>query len=451
MERPRAFITPDPPPYIGEEDDALLPTRGFVTDFVESMRGSEVPTLFGMWTALWTLSTASARLVSMDWLPGEQLYPNLYVFLIAPPGRCHKSTSLNYGKKLLSKMPDKFNDGTAKDGFLKYMFDISWMTSKTTPDVVYELLKPKESMIIGSDKQTLAKKGSQLVGCISELATFLNKKKFMSGIVETLTDLYDCRESDMIHTISRGTLELKDIFVTLIGATTPTGMKESLPYEVFGEGFASRTMIVYKERTHRSFPQPVLFKDFPTLDTLADRLTWIMRNKIGTYTLEDDARDWFHEWYKGWKKSLDADEHYNERAAEFRFDVNMLRLGLLISMSRYAEGLIVTKQDLLDAMMILKGTFSGTVKANVEAGIAVNEFNGNYGRVMDFLKKQGKSDRQKLTRNMSSKGIAMTVVKDILSQLLTEGRIKVTSPYSLMKDKVDWTKDEMYQWIQGDQ
>lgn len=448
MTRPIAFETPQPPPYEAEDDDKLLPAKGFITDFVEAMRGAETPTMFCLWTALWTLSAASARLVSMDWLPDEPLFPNLYVFLIAPPGRCHKSTALNFGRKLLLGMPDKFDRGNAEDGFLRYMFDMNWATSKTTPDVIYELLKPKESLIIGTDKQITVKKGSQLTACISELATFLNKKKFMSGIVETLTDLFDSRAQDVIHTIARGTLELKDIFVTIIGATTPTGMKESLPHEVFGEGFASRIMIVYKERTSRSFPEPMIFDGFPTLDTLRDRLAWIMRHKLGSYKLADDARQWYRDWYAEWKHSLDHDENYGERVAEFRFDVNMLRLALLISMSRYDEVCVVEKQDMLDAAEILKGTFKGTVKANVEAGIALSEFNGHYGRVIGFIKKFGSTDRKQLTRNMSQKGIPMQTVKDILGQLLTEGRIRVRDGSKFVTDKISWSKSEIYTWVE---
>jgi hypothetical protein len=449
MSRPEAFVPPKPLPYIVEEDDDLLPSPGFITDFVASMRGSEVPTLFCLWGALWTLSAASSRLVSMKWLPDENLYPNLYVFLIAPPGRCHKSTALGYSKSLLTKMPEKFNLGTAHDGFLRYMFEMNWMTSKTTPDVVYELLKPKESLIVGSDKQITVKKGSQLTGCVSEPATFLNKKKFMSGIVETLTDLFDCRSTDVIHTIGRGTLELNDIYVTLFGATTPTGMKESLPFEVFGEGFASRLTVVYKEMTPRCYPKPMIFEGFPTLDSLRDNLAWIMRHKIGTYEMSPEADAWYYAWYKGWKESLDKDEQRSERANESRFDVNMLRLALLVSMSRYEPELVVTKQDLLEAYALIKGTFRGTEKANVEAGIAVNEFNGNYGRIAEFIKRHGSTDRTQLTRNMSSKGMSMVIVKDVLSQLHTEGRVRILDNGHETKDKVNWTKTETYHWVEG--
>jgi len=446
MNQPVAFEPPSPAPYVPEDDDKLLPSPGFVTDFVASMRGAEVPTLFCMWTALWTLSAASSRLISMDWLPDEPLYPNLYVFLVAPPGRCHKSTGLNYGRKLLTGMPDVFDNGTAMDGFLKYMMDINWMTSKTTPDVVYELLKPKESLIVGIDKQIMVKKGSQLTGCISELATFLNKKKFMSGIVETLTDLYDCRNHDVIHTITRGSLELKDIYVTLIGATTPTGMKESLPFEVFGEGFASRLMVVYKERTSRSFSKPVVFEGFPVLADLRQRLAWILRNKLGTYRLADDAQEWFNDWYTKWKLNLDADERYAERASEFRFDVNMLRLSLLISMSRYDVACVVEKRDLLEAADILKGTLAGSVRANAEAGIARSEFDSHYGRVMDVFKRNVSQNRQQLTRNMSSRGISMSIVRDILTQMHIEGRIIIKGPGGAISDRLMWNKMEIYEW-----
>jgi len=209
-------------------------------------------------------------------------------------------------------------------------------------------------------------------------------------------------------------------------------------------------MIVYKERTNRSFPKPVVFEEFPNLDKLRNNLAWIMRNKTGTYVMTADALEWYEAWYAEWKTSLDAEENYSERVAEFRFDVNMLRLALLISMSRYDDDMQITKQDLLEAADILKGTFKGTVKANVEAGIALNEFNGHYGRVIDFIKKMGTTDRKQLTRNMSSKGIGMQIVKDVLGQLLTEGRISVRDGTMPIKDRIGWTKTEIYSWAEGD-
>lgn len=449
MSMPAAFTPPDPPPYVPETDDQLLPSKGFVTDFVASLRGVETPSLFCAWSALWALSAASARLVSMKWLPESPLFPNLYVFLVAPPGRCHKSTAASYAMSLLTGMAERFSNGTAQDGFLKYMSDFNWMTSKTTPDVMYELLKPKGTVIAGTDKVLNVKKGSQLTGCVSELATFLNKKKFNVGLVDTLTDLFDSKPKDVIHTLGRGTLELEDIYVTLIGATTPTGMKESLPYEAFGEGFVSRTVIVYREKTPREFPEPVFFEGFPTLKDLRDKLAWIMRNKLGEYDLTEGARDWYHAWYKMWRKSLDSDERYSERVAEFRFDVNLLRVALLIAMSRYDSAMFVEKQDLLDAERLLKGTFASTLKANTDAGIAASEFSSDYMRVADYIQRHKKVDRMKMASAMSSKGIAMAAVKQTIDQLMTEGRIAVTHANGKPKESFEWTKTERYVWVEG--
>lgn len=446
MSTPEPFMPPKNPPYAAEKDDELLPSPGFITDFVASLRGVETPTLFCIWAALWGLSAVSCRRVSMNWLPEKPLYPNLYVFLVAPPARCHKSTSSDFILNILTSISNKFDLGTIEDNTLKFLSDFNLATSKTTPDSVYELLKPVKQSISGIDGVKMCEKGSQLTLNISELATFLNKKKFNVGLTDTLTDLFDCKERDIINTIARGTLKLEKVFVTMIGSTTPDGLKESLPYEVFGEGFMSRTIVVYKDKTVRRFPKPVVFEGFPTVGTIRDRLVWIMRNKFGIYTMTKDAEDWYNTWYNSWRDGLDDDEHYNDRAAEFRLDVNLLRVSMLISMSRYDTDLIITKQDILEAHCLLKGTYTTSVIATQEAGLAITEYTAHYSKVREYIRKKGSVDKLKLVRNFSSKGFRLPEVREIMDQLIEEDIVRV-----LVNNKVveafEWTKEETYEYV----
>jgi hypothetical protein len=448
MKRPEAFVPLTPPPYVVEDDDKCIPAPGFISDFVASLRGVETPTLFCVWSALWVLSTLSARLSYLDWLPDSPLWPNLFIFLVAPPGRCHKSTAAVYARKILQSLPEAIIGPTSNDEFLRYMSEYNWATSKTTPDVVYELLKPQEKMLTGTDGTIKADKGSQIAICASELETFINKKKFTTGLVGTLTELYDCDSSIVIHTINRGSLELRDVFITMIGAITTMGMKESLPPEAYGEGFMSRVVVVFKEKTERRFRKPQIFAGFPTVASLRESLAFILRERQGVYRLTTEADAWLEKWYDDWRDYIDDDQgRNNERMGENRFDVNLLRIALLISMSRYENAdRMIEKSDLLQANDLLKLTYHTSNEATTEAGISLEGGNEHYGKVAGYVRKKKKATRQEITSAMSSKRISMTDVKEALMQLHTEERIKVYGADRKAKDKVEWCKNESYEW-----
>ena len=447
---PTPFVPPLPLPYVPEVDDAILPSPGFVTDFVASLRGVETPTLFCVWSALWVLSTLSARLAYLDWLPDSPLFPNLFVFLVAPPGRCHKSTAAVYARKLLQGVSATVKGDTSDDAFLRYMSEYNWATSKTTPDVIYELLKPQKQVLTGSDATINADKGSQIAICASELETFINKKKFTTGLVGTLTELYDCDSEIVIHSIRGGTLELRDVFITMIGAITTTGMKDSLPPEAYGEGFMSRVIVVYKEKTQRRFKKPVVFDGFPTVSDLRERLTFILRNRLGVYTISPEGDKWLSEWYERWRDYIDDDHNRNnEKMGENRYDVNLLRIAMLIAMSRYDNtGRIISKSDLVQANALLRITYHTSTDATTEAGINLEGGNEHYSRVAAYVKRKKRASRKEVTQAMSSKRVSMKDTREALMQMCTEERIKVCDASGKFKTHVEWSPDEVYEWIE---
>lgn len=448
---PQAFIEPSPPPYAYvDSDDVVMPSPGFITDYVASLRGMETPSLFCIWSALWTLSTLSARLSWIDWIPDSPLYPNLYVFLVAPPGRCHKSTAAVFARRRLQNVPQRIQGDRVVDHFHRYMSTYNWATSKTTPDVIYELLKPQKQQLVGCDKTSVADKGSQLAICASELETFINKKKFTVGLIGTLTELYDCDSDIVIHTMQRGELHLKDIYITMIGAITTTGMKDSLPPEAYGEGFMSRVIVVFKEKTSRRFKKPRFFDGYPTLVDLEERLAFLLSNRMGVYTLSPEADAWFERWYDRWRDYIDNDAHRNiEHLGENRFDVNVLRVGLLIAMSRYENASrTIEVEDLKQAERLLSATYHTSNEVSTEAGLTTEGGAEHYPKIVAYMRKKKHATRQQMTSAMSSKGVSMKDTRDALTQLCIEERLQVLNEDNTAKQCVEWSKGESYRWIE---
>ncbi len=443
---PVAFRPPNPPPYVKEPEDSLVPDETWLSDFVESMRGIETPTIFCYWSALWAISAASCRLSYLNWLEEDPLFPNLYVFLVAPPGRCRKSTSILWASKVLRGLHNKFDQNTFDDNFLAYLTKFNWATSKTTPDSIYELLLPQESQIVTPTEMGVGHKGSQLTVAVSELTTFMNRKKFNTGLIETLTELYDCQKEIEIRTLVRGEQKLEDIYITMIAAVTPTGMKKSLPEEAFGEGFMSRVIITSRDKTLRRFERPVRFAGFPTLDTLRERLAYIVRKGRGEYDLSPAAGTWYKAWYNRWRDQLDSDDDYLNRTAEFRMEVIILRIALLIRMSRYGTSKTVEVEDLEYAKRLLETTYSQSKLVTDE--VADSLFSATYRTVAGYIQRKADSgaavERRALIQYMSSKKIPAKEVDSILGQLMEEGHLKpVNGNGSLTKG----TKNESYIWV----
>jgi hypothetical protein len=431
-----AFVRPAGFEYPFEDEDDLVPQGTWIADFVESMRGIETPTLFCLWSALWTLSAATVREVGLAWLEEEPLFPNLYVFIVAPAGRCHKTTAISHAAKVLDKLHHEFPGAqfaatrSADDAFLREMTKFAWVTSRTTAEGFEVLLvtdadNPEGIPIPHSRGIDAVRRGAQMTICAGQLNTFLNKSKYTSNMVDTLTELYDCRAHQNYLTKSGGNRELHDVYVTMIGAITPDEMKESLPDASRGDGFLSRVCVVARESTLRCFRHPMTFEGFPTTGDLARKLAFLLRTKRSTkYRLSLAADEWHDAWYRDWKAKIDADPTYLERTGEQRLDVILLRIALLIRFSRYeSEDRLIEVEDLECALAILTGSFK---EATAQKRVMVSKegFSENYQVITRYIARNaiaGVIERRKVLSYMSQRGVSARDVDTILRQLEEEG------------------------------
>jgi hypothetical protein len=435
-----AFVRPANFAYPFEDEDAFVPEGTWISDFVESMRGIETPTLFCLWGALWALSAATVRKVGLAWLDGEPLYPNLYVFLVSIAGRCHKTTTVRHAFKVLHGLRAEFTPHamtTLEEAELYELVDFNWVTSKTTPESFERILvEDTPRMLRGVEGMAEMRRGAQLTVCAGQLDTFLNKRKYTVGLTETLTQLYDCNDYETLNTKSAGTVELRDVYATLIGAITPDEVKESLPDEAHSDGFMSRVSVVFKNRTLRCFPHPEkTLPGFPTIKDLSRKLAYLLRRgRSIDYVLDAEAAAWYDAWYRRWKHEIDADESYLERTGENRYDVLLLRVALLVRFARYdAEGFIVQKRDLEAAIRILDGTFKESVQT--KQSFSTREgFARHYATLLGYIRRNGETfERRKVIQYMSSKGVASRDVDIVLRQLEEEGVIQCATAKSEKK------------------
>jgi hypothetical protein len=244
-----------------------------------------------------------------------RLYPAICLMLVAPPGRCRKTSAANLGAGIYSK-----SGGTV-------------LAEKPTPEALIDSLKGNANALLYAP----------------ELSFFLGKQKYNEGMVPLLTRLLECPDTLTIKTIGRGETILENVAVSSLVCTTIESIQMSLPADAFGGGFMSRFLFVVQESTDRCFPLPEGL-DKEVRKDLTYRLG-MMRNLKGEFVLTREARIWYEGWYRKRSTAVAPEKSfagYWERKPD-----HILRLASVLRASREDKSFEITEDELKQAGRIL--------------------------------------------------------------------------------------------------
>jgi hypothetical protein len=345
--------------------DALVPrTPGFVSDFVSSLRGNEVPVAFSIWCAVLALSSSLKRETWLDWHP-TPLYPNFYILIIAPAGAAKKGVAIdqmsfvlqsmqeyiqNYNVRVMKDMKI-FEDKITGEGLAKYL---KLYLGKNTG---IPLLGPDGQAILHDGVPVVYKKTAELTLVAEELGTMLSRAQYNQDLVTTLTALYNTKDMGGELTVKRGKVRMPNLFTNFIGGTTPDAFRESIPKSAVNEGFLSRMIICYQKECVQcySVPQALGIRR----EELASRLAWLAENNSGAWTLSPEAFAHYDKWYKGIRYAFNTAQFH--ASAQSRFGIHMLKLAVMLMAQRYVSHLkkvsrVVDLEAVKDAIGLLEAT-----------------------------------------------------------------------------------------------
>lgn len=422
-----------------EEWDDLVPQGGFLADFILMTRGVETPTKLSLWTAIWVLSSLLKREAYLQWYP-DPLFPNFYVFLVGPPKIVAKSTATRFGEKVISQFHEHLEDPQ-----IAALKEVNLLRSKATPESMSIALAPKKVTVLEGDQVHQVDRGSQLSMVVSELSTFLGKQKYQSGLIDRLTDLYDCKEEDDELTIGRGFNKFYNVYFTMIGATTPKHLEESIPEEAFGGGFMSRSIVVFQETSTRDYPQPKAIAGGPTIEDMRLRAAWIAENSFGEYVLNDEAQKYYEQWYMKYKKRLAKHGDDSKTRLQHRFDLHLLKLSLILRAQEYTVGRVIELRHLKMAEFLLDKTYETAHKSIENVGQRPEIVHNN--RIKDLLVKYGRRTRRQLLVGCSPYGITADQITKAVEYYAQTSQITISYD-GVRKDIPSNHGQELYIWKQ---
>ena len=194
----------------------LIKGESWIKAYLAYTAESESPEEYHTWTAISVIAGALRRHVFFD-MSYFMLYPNMFIVLVGPAGRCKKSTAMRLGRELLIQVPG-----------------MEFTSDSTT----------RERLI--QDLSQAYKDGqSALTAYSSEFASLLTSSGM--DMVVFLTDIFDCPTEWTHKTKSGGTNKIKSPFLNLEGATTPDWISKAMPLDTIGIGLTSRMIFVYQD------------------------------------------------------------------------------------------------------------------------------------------------------------------------------------------------------------
>ena len=237
---------------------------------------SEVPMIYHRWSCLSGLGAFLGRQYNMR--HGHFIIqPNMYCMLIGTPGT-RKSSAIKIMKSLLTKAG--YNTYAAeKTSKEKFLIDLAKAGSVGAGIKSLDgLLDNNLWMNLNGDTEL---PNSELYITADEFNDF-----FGNNILEFLSMLGSLWDRDGVYEnkIKNGeSVIINNPTINIIGGNTPTTFAHTFPPEIFGQGFFSRTLIIYGESTGKK----ITFPDDPDRemqDYLVEYLKQIKLTCLGTVT-----------------------------------------------------------------------------------------------------------------------------------------------------------------------
>lgn len=296
---------------------------------------NESPELFHLWVGATIISAVLNRDVKCSLL--FNLYPNLYTVLVAGSQKCRKSTSIEFGMKILEQIdspPTLFRQ-------------------KMTPQALIAGLKDSAEE---SEKVMGVPKATGMV-VADELSTYLDDNSIRLGMIPVLLKLHDCEDPFEYRTMERGVESLPKSYLTLLAGTAPEYLKTSMPIEQAGGGILARTLLVYQDTPSKARPYMVQSEEREEQEKkLVRDLNRISRLQ-GDMDIDSEGYDWYDDWYRNkWhsdKKPLSQDpslKHYYNKKPD-----HLGTLAIILSLAE-SDKLVIKKKHFQRGLKVLGKT-----------------------------------------------------------------------------------------------
>jgi hypothetical protein len=301
----------------------------FLRNYLKYTKNTETPELIHLWCALSCLAGASERRL---WLNRGMfnIYGNLFVILVGPPGVIAKTTSIKNTTRILRRCNCEVTEAiSTKEKIMDSMVNS------------FQLHKLSDTETFPHTSVTFA---------LGELNALLVAG---TDMVLFLTRVWDEYDSLIDGTIKRGTQEVINPCFNMIGAATTDWFGKAISNDMLSSGFLARCVIAYAKQKRCREPKPhVGREELEAFDKCLDVLVWL-KEAFGEVQMSKEAEDLYADWYinlaEDYTDSPKLAGYYERKAKTF-----VLKVGMLLALGDCR--LTVETKDIKNALKIFDYT-----------------------------------------------------------------------------------------------
>ena len=351
---------------------------------------SEPPDSYHDWVAIFCLAAVLQR---KTWLYNglEQIFPNFFIALVGPSGKCRKGTAMGFGDHLLRRLPkERVVFGS---DYSTWQALCGMMVRKIQRTILPMLDEPQYDHCSVSIKA-------------GELKTVIQKSD--DYFEPTFCDLYDCGGFSGVfqrETLAGGVVQVNHPWLNMVGGITPGGVRDYFSESALEGGLSARFVFVVEQDRRKKVPAPPDFEVLrPIQDRLAAHLQHLLDEFRGPFTRGKDFDEAYLEWYVK-EDRIDLGEirlsTYVSRRA-----VILLKLSMIMNASRLGA-MVLSADDFHRAHKILR--FTEKKMGNAFRFVGKNEQNLLYQLIEGLLEEKGEVRISEMHRRMQREGTAQEI------------------------------------------
>lgn len=367
----------------------------WVDSYMDFTSNTEPPEGFRRWVALSTLASVMERKCVLNW-GTEVFYPNMFIVLVGPPA-ARKGTAMRVGKSFLDALGIPVaSDESSRQKLIKSLQESASVDQTEHGDMIHH-----SSMTIHS----------------SELTVFLGYGS--REMLSMLCKWYDCENRYTYDTHARGKEEVPNVWVHLLGATTPGQLRAALPEDAVGSGFTSRVVFVYEEKKGKTVLKPSLSNEQIRLGELLAQDLAEIRNIVGEFIPTAEYEERYYSWYaESESKQVFLDprlDYYVQRRP-----THLFKLSMLCSASR-GSSKILELEDLERAIDYLHAAEADMPQ--VFSGVGANPLAAVQSRLGGLVKQMGTVPISTIAQMLADDASA-TQLMEAIQSLQQQGKVR---------------------------
>lgn len=400
-------------------DETLFPTEGWIGGYLLYAQENESPLAWHFWSAVTLIGAACQRHVYLD-RGAYCIWPNYYTILIGPSGS-GKTIAINMATDIIERV----NFELEQDDDWPEDRRIRLLPQTVTPLMLLSELKTGQvyDTIRGQVMGTRWKSSCGLIAN-DELTTIMGRTNFHSAkLVQIFTALYQCPDKWKDAAFMRGQLELRDVSLSALFGSAPEWIRDEVSEAMLKGGFINRCIFSNRESggTPRSKPG---INDPIVANALASQLVELVKAPFMGMTMDEDAEKWFDDWYMNLKN---APKVYNINLEDSytRKPMHVLKLGMILAISRNIHNRVIYRKDLELALALLDQEEKYLPKMFDDFGATPESQREDF--VLSIIKRHGTwMSRKEIGRATYKKMTGASSVDRILKSLRKRGALDHT-------------------------